>query len=78
MSDTPRCDAAENTEAWRDPNQWVTELSVAWGLARTLERELAARPDVAKMERLIDWLDNFHPAMLEKFHESENLRAGDE
>jgi hypothetical protein len=49
---TPRCDEAENKEAWRDPNQWVTELSVAWELARTLERELAEAKDAARFDAI--------------------------
>ena len=40
--ETPECDAEENKEAWRDPNQWVTELGVSWGKARSLEQRLAA------------------------------------
>ena len=36
---TPECDTEENKEAWRDPNQWVTELSVSWGKARSLEQQ---------------------------------------
>lgn len=37
--ETPECDEAENKEAWRQPDTWITELSVAWNLARRLERQ---------------------------------------
>lgn len=72
MTDTPRCDAAENKEAWRDPNQWVTELQVAWDLARQLERELAAMRMLAaephyigKVKEALGPLSLWDPAGLE-------------
>jgi len=43
---TPVCDNAENKQAWRSPNTWITELEISWRLSRSLEQRLATAVNI--------------------------------